>query len=281
MNWITVTSLFQWINDTVLVHLVREIDSVNGQLRRMGCPELQIGGNHLFCQRYLVVKVSIVSHFCCLVSWRGQHQQSQTSCCGQSFCNPHPQCYRTVPRRHPKPGVSHGENQGWAEYTTGIRHNSYLDVPWSYIMNRDDATVCSFVSLAELAHSGCMSSFRWNGGGDLKTRKWDTDLPTDSAVCLFAALWWHITNALQFRANHYKYHWCISFILHWHKHFDKHRSWCMCCVHTWTPGSLRILNIPTEKPLRLSILYRHQINQVCIDNVLQYQCYFSIIEILL
>lgn len=36
--------------------------------------------------------------------------------------------------------------------------------------------------LSELAHSGCMSSFRWNGGGDLKNRKWDTDLPTDSAV---------------------------------------------------------------------------------------------------
>lgn len=50
-------------------------------------------------------------------------------------------------------------------------------------MKRDDATMCLFVSLAELAHSGCMSSFRWNGGGDLKNRKWDTDLPTDSAVC--------------------------------------------------------------------------------------------------
>lgn len=34
----------------------------------------------------------------------------------------------------------------------------------------------------ELAHSGCMSSFRWNGGGDVKNRKWDTDLPTDCAV---------------------------------------------------------------------------------------------------
>lgn len=29
-----------------------------------------------------------------------------------------------------------------------------------------------------------MSSFRWNGGGDLKNRKWDTDLPTDCAVSL-------------------------------------------------------------------------------------------------
>lgn len=39
---------FQWINDTILVHLVKEIDSVNSQLRRMGCPELQIGGNRFF-----------------------------------------------------------------------------------------------------------------------------------------------------------------------------------------------------------------------------------------
>lgn len=35
----------QWISDTILVPLVKEIDSVNSQLRRMGCPELQIGGN--------------------------------------------------------------------------------------------------------------------------------------------------------------------------------------------------------------------------------------------
>lgn len=39
--------------------------------------------------------------------------------------------------------------------------------------------------LSELAHSGCMSSFRWNSGGDLKNRKWDTDLPTDCAVSLY------------------------------------------------------------------------------------------------
>lgn len=34
----------------------------------------------------------------------------------------------------------------------------------------------------ELSQGGCMSSFRWNRGGDFKGRKWDTDLPTDSAV---------------------------------------------------------------------------------------------------
>lgn len=42
--------------------------------------------------------------------------------------------------------------------------------------------------LSELAHSGCMSSFRWNGGGDLKSRKWDTDLPTDCAVSAITSL---------------------------------------------------------------------------------------------
>uniref|UniRef100_A0A8C7NTQ3 Transmembrane protein 209 n=1 Tax=Oncorhynchus mykiss TaxID=8022 RepID=A0A8C7NTQ3_ONCMY len=71
--------LRNWINDTILVPLVKEMDSVNGQLRRMGCSELQIG---------------------------------------------------------------------------------------------------------ELAHSGCMSSFRWDRGGDLKARKWDTDLPSDCAILM-------------------------------------------------------------------------------------------------
>uniref|UniRef100_A0A8D3BNN6 Transmembrane protein 209 n=1 Tax=Scophthalmus maximus TaxID=52904 RepID=A0A8D3BNN6_SCOMX len=71
--------LRNWISDTILVPLVKEMDSVNSQLRRMGCPELQIG---------------------------------------------------------------------------------------------------------ELAHSGCMSSFRWNRGGDLKSRKWDTDLPTDCGILM-------------------------------------------------------------------------------------------------
>ncbi|XP_027488140.1 transmembrane protein 209-like, partial [Corapipo altera] len=35
-----------WINDTILVPLVEEMESVSTQLRRMGCPELQIGGGN-------------------------------------------------------------------------------------------------------------------------------------------------------------------------------------------------------------------------------------------
>ncbi|XP_052029338.1 transmembrane protein 209 isoform X2 [Apodemus sylvaticus] len=38
--------------------------------------------------------------------------------------------------------------------------------------------------IKELSQGGCMSSFRWNRGGDFKGRKWDTDLPTDSAIIM-------------------------------------------------------------------------------------------------
>lgn len=37
----------QWISDTILDPLVKEIDSVNSQLRRMGSPELHIGGKSI------------------------------------------------------------------------------------------------------------------------------------------------------------------------------------------------------------------------------------------
>uniref|UniRef100_A0A8C7TC48 Transmembrane protein 209 n=1 Tax=Oncorhynchus mykiss TaxID=8022 RepID=A0A8C7TC48_ONCMY len=86
--------LRNWINDTILVPLVKEMDSVNGQLRRMGCSELQIGGI----------------------------------------------------------------------YSKAAK-----------ILERFES---------KLAHSGCMSSFRWNRGGDLKARKWDTDLPSDCAILM-------------------------------------------------------------------------------------------------
>lgn len=33
-----------------------------------------------------------------------------------------------------------------------------------------------------LAKGGCMSEFKWNGGGSHNGKEWDTSLPTDSAV---------------------------------------------------------------------------------------------------
>ncbi|XP_060759149.1 transmembrane protein 209 isoform X2 [Neoarius graeffei] len=113
--------LRNWINDTILVHLVKEIDSINSQLRRMGCPELQIGEASISnLKQAAVVKVSAIPTLNTIVQ--------------------------------------------------------YLDITSNqeYLVER----------IKELAHSGCMSSFRWSGGGNLKNRKWDTDLPTDSTILM-------------------------------------------------------------------------------------------------
>uniref|UniRef100_A0A672Z4H1 Transmembrane protein 209 n=1 Tax=Sphaeramia orbicularis TaxID=375764 RepID=A0A672Z4H1_9TELE len=113
--------LRNWISDTILVPLVKEIDSVNSQLRRMGCPELQIGEASMSSlKQAAVMKASSIPTMNSIVQ--------------------------------------------------------YLDITpnQEYLVDR----------IKELAHSGCMSSFRWNGGGDLKNRKWDTDLPTDCAILM-------------------------------------------------------------------------------------------------
>uniref|UniRef100_A0A673YD18 Transmembrane protein 209 n=1 Tax=Salmo trutta TaxID=8032 RepID=A0A673YD18_SALTR len=111
--------LRNWINDTILVPLVKEIDSVNGLLRRMGCSELQIGEASIASlKQAAVLKASVIPTMTAIVQ--------------------------------------------------------YLDITpnQEYLVER----------IKELAHSGCMSSFRWNRGGDLKARKWDTDLPSDCAI---------------------------------------------------------------------------------------------------
>ncbi|KAJ8416397.1 hypothetical protein AAFF_G00356850 [Aldrovandia affinis] len=113
--------LRNWINDTILVPLVREVDSVNAQLRRMGCPELQTGEASISSlKQAAVVKASSIPTLNTIVQ--------------------------------------------------------YLDITpnQEYLAER----------IKELAHSGCMSSFRWNAGGEWKGRKWDTDLPTDSAILM-------------------------------------------------------------------------------------------------
>ncbi|KAG7269915.1 hypothetical protein CRUP_032072 [Coryphaenoides rupestris] len=111
--------LRNWINDTILAPLVKEMDSINSQLRRMGCPELQIGEASISSlKQAALLKASAIPTLNAIVQ--------------------------------------------------------YLDISpnQEYLVDR----------IKELAHSGCMSSYRWNGGGNLKSRKWDTDLPTDCAV---------------------------------------------------------------------------------------------------
>ncbi|KFO10241.1 Transmembrane protein 209, partial [Balearica regulorum gibbericeps] len=110
-----------WINETILVPLVQEIESVSTQLRRMGCPELQIGEASISSlKQAALVKAPLIPTLNALVQ--------------------------------------------------------YLDLTpnQEYLVER----------IKELSQGGCMSSFRWNRGGDFKGRKWDTDLPTDSSIIM-------------------------------------------------------------------------------------------------
>ncbi|XP_034984325.2 transmembrane protein 209 isoform X2 [Zootoca vivipara] len=110
-----------WINETILVPLVQEIESVSTQMRRMGCPELQIGDASISSlKQAALVKAPLIPTLNTIVQ--------------------------------------------------------YLDLTpnQEYLVER----------IKELSQGGCMSSFRWNRGGDFKARKWDTDLPTDSAIIM-------------------------------------------------------------------------------------------------
>ncbi|XP_072003602.1 transmembrane protein 209 [Engystomops pustulosus] len=113
--------LRNWINETILVPLVQEMETVNMQMRRLGCPELQIGESSISSlKQAALVKAQLIPSLNVIVQ--------------------------------------------------------YLDVTpnQEYLFER----------IKELSHGGCMSSFRWNGGGDYKGRKWDTDLPTDSVILM-------------------------------------------------------------------------------------------------
>ncbi|KAG9489831.1 hypothetical protein GDO78_005644 [Eleutherodactylus coqui] len=113
--------LRNWINETILVPLVQEMETVNMQMRRLGCPELQIGESSISSlKQAALVKGPLIPSLNVIVQ--------------------------------------------------------YLDITpnQEYLFER----------IKELSHGGCMSSFRWNGGGDFKGRKWDTDLPTDSAILM-------------------------------------------------------------------------------------------------
>ncbi|XP_064360065.1 transmembrane protein 209-like isoform X1 [Dromaius novaehollandiae] len=126
-----------WINETILVPLVQEIESVSTQLRRMGYPEMQIGGR--------LFKVLSWAQMAC---WLFLHASISTLKEAAMVKAP------LIPNLN------------------GIEQ--YLDITpnQEYLVER----------IKELSQGGCMSSFRWNRGGDFKGRKWGTDLPTDCAI---------------------------------------------------------------------------------------------------
>ncbi|TMS02656.1 Adenosylhomocysteinase 3 [Larimichthys crocea] len=83
--------LRNWISDTILVPLVKEIDSVNSQLRRMGCPELQIGEASISSlKQAAVMKASSIPHYELYCSVSGHHSQPGVSSGAREGLPPHP-----------------------------------------------------------------------------------------------------------------------------------------------------------------------------------------------
>lgn len=123
---------------------------------------------------------------------------------------------------------------------------------------------CLVWILSELAHSGCMSSFRWNSGGDLKNRKWDTDLPTDCAVSLYprsnSATTHTASKSVFFLVEGSSVRcifkvwkvleFCVLTIKCIYKYiiFCITRSSCICSAHTWTPDCLHTQNTQMGRP---------------------------------
>eukprot|EP00058_Branchiostoma_floridae_P016308 XP_002601796.1 hypothetical protein BRAFLDRAFT_121166 [Branchiostoma floridae] len=111
----------EWISQTILVRLVREINRINSAMRRIGCADVQVGDVSLSSLRHVAVT-------------KQQYVRSLTSLL---------------------PYLDMSSNQ-------------------EYLVSR----------VKELAQGGSMSEFRWNSGGTFKNRKWDQDLPTDSAIIM-------------------------------------------------------------------------------------------------
>ncbi|XP_044285015.1 transmembrane protein 209 isoform X2 [Varanus komodoensis] len=144
-----------WINETILVPLVQEMDSVSTQLRRMGCPELQMGARNSHSRR------------------AARHCEGPLDRRGVSRFRGLRSCISA------DASISSLKQAALVKAPLIPTLNTivqYLDLTpnQEYLVER----------IKELSQGGCMSSFRWNRGGDFKARKWDTDLPTDSAIVM-------------------------------------------------------------------------------------------------
>ncbi|NWR45068.1 TM209 protein, partial [Regulus satrapa] len=95
-----------WINDTILVPLVEEMDSVSTQLRRMGCPELQIGEASISSlKQAALVKAPLIPTLNALVQYLDLTpnqeylvERIRGGCCSSAFQTfPHPLGWILIP----------------------------------------------------------------------------------------------------------------------------------------------------------------------------------------
>lgn len=133
------------------------MDSVNGQLRRIGCPELQIGGESSFLPKILNCYSLSLLHYVSLL-FSLFHEEASISSLKQAAvvkASAIPTLNAIVQYLDVTP------NQEYlVERIKGEQNIQFTDIiSWyyfNYIMNRD-APVCSFVSLL----MSCRTSPQW------------------------------------------------------------------------------------------------------------------------
>ncbi|XP_051629580.1 transmembrane protein 209 isoform X2 [Manacus candei] len=139
-----------WINDTILVPLVEEMESVSTQLRRMGCPELQIGEASISSlKQAALVKAPLIPTLNALVQYLDltPNQEYLVERIRGMWC-PHPKPFQ--PGSPPRPGIACGEDQrdvlssSQALPDLGSGSTSSLDLPpdQEYLVERLRGTWC-------------------------------------------------------------------------------------------------------------------------------------------
>jgi len=73
-------------------------------------------------------------------------------------------------------------------------------VPFMELTNNQEYLV---QRIKELSSGGCMSDFKWNGGGNLHGKSWDETLPTDSAIIMHFVTTYLDTQLLPVSQNSY------------------------------------------------------------------------------
>jgi hypothetical protein len=70
-------SLLQWLSQTIVHRLAKEIICVNEDLRKLGCEDMEIGGEYFFSVKYKVWVKKF--HFFCII---GRNCGGSSGCVG-------------------------------------------------------------------------------------------------------------------------------------------------------------------------------------------------------
>ncbi|KAJ4448217.1 hypothetical protein ANN_10231 [Periplaneta americana] len=142
--------LWQWISQTILDRLVKEIEAVDEALQRHGLADVRVGSVGLERLKKTAQILQVAQNIPTLMSL--------------------------------VPFLDLTSNQEYL--VTRIKGIPVLPcVSYPMIIISIKINMVSHC-VAELAKGGCMSEYRWNGGGSMHNKDWEEHLPTDAAIVM-------------------------------------------------------------------------------------------------